>query len=362
MRTLKNLAFLADDLTLGSPAQQLLDRFLIGYPRDGSFQRLEGCQITLWLPPGISTTELNLRVKDCGLAFEKDLNTLATHADGIVVMPRDPTNWSTAPWMEPLLAHTPAHTPLFVYGSLGHSLSEARRWMDLAEARNLQLLAGTATTATWRLPELDFPPGAGIKEALIVVQGPFPQAELDGLEGLFPLLEKRAGGESGIRQVQFLDGADLWQTVQPGTWSWPLLAAAISRSDSPQGDPVRDGRTQDLVGLGLVPKLARQPRGWLLRHADGLQSMVLVLDGVVADFNLALRTSAGKTLSTQLYHPPAPAQHHFSRLAGWIEDYFRTAQPPWPAQRNLRVAALLEAFSELHASRQTVREMKTGGH
>ncbi len=362
MRTLKNLAFLADDLTLGSPAQQLLDRFLIGYPRNGSFQRLEGCQTTLWLPPGASTTELNLRVKDCGLAFVTDLHALATHADGIVVIPRDPIHWNAAPWLEPLLANAPAHTPLYIYGSLGPSLSEARRWMDLAKARNLQLLAGTATTATWRLPELDFPPGAGIKEALIVVQGPSPQAELDGLEGLFPFLEKRAGGECGVRQVHFLGGADVWQTVQPGTWSWPLLAAAISRSDSPQGDPVRDGRTQDLVGLGLVPKLARQPRGWLLRHADGLQSMVLVLDGVVADFNLALRTSAGKTLSTQLYRPPPPAQHHFSRLAGWIEDYFRTAQPPWPTQRNLRVAGLLEAFDEMRASRQTVREIKTGGH
>ena len=122
-------------------------------------------------------------------------------------------------------------------------------------------------------------------------------------------------------------------------------ASALSRSHSPQGDPVVDGRTQDLVGLGLVPKLARHPRGWRLEHRDGLHSTILVLDGVVADFNFAVRARDGSIVSAQLYRAPAPAEQHFSRLTAVLEDFFRTGKAPWPVERNLLIAGLLEAFS-----------------
>src|SRR5204863_5007520 len=82
-------------------------------------------------------------------------------------------------------------------------------------------------------------------------------AELHALEGLLPVIERRRGGESGVRIIRFLEGKELWKAGDKGNWSWPLLAAALSRSHSPQGDPVLDGRTHDLVGLALVPKLPR---------------------------------------------------------------------------------------------------------
>jgi len=124
-----------------------------------------------------------------------------------------------------------------------------------------------------------------------------------------------------------------------------LLAAAISRSHTPLGDPVLDGRTQ-LVGLGLVPKLARNPRGWLLEHRDGLRTAILVLDGVVADFNFAVRAKSGDVLSAQLFRAPPPAEHHFSRLASVMEDFFRAGRPSWPIERGLLIAGLLETFAK----------------
>src|SRR6266496_1674240 len=49
MRTLRKIAFLLDEFTTPSPAQQLLDRFLIGYPRDGVFHKIEGAQVSAYL-------------------------------------------------------------------------------------------------------------------------------------------------------------------------------------------------------------------------------------------------------------------------------------------------------------------------
>ena len=124
-----------------------------------------------------------------------------------------------------------------------------------------------------------------------------------------------------------------------------LLAAAISRSDSPQGDPVRDGRTQDLVGLGLVPKLAKNPRVWVMEHTDGVRSIVAVLDGVVADFNFAVELGDGRVVSAQIYRPPAPQRHEFSRVAEVVEKFFVSGKGPWLVRRSVLTAGLLGAFS-----------------
>ena len=42
------IAFLSEDFATSSPAQQLLDRFLIGYPRDGSFHRIPNLEVSAY--------------------------------------------------------------------------------------------------------------------------------------------------------------------------------------------------------------------------------------------------------------------------------------------------------------------------
>jgi hypothetical protein len=188
---------------------------------------------------------------------------------------------------------------------------------------------------------VDLPLGAALNEALIIVQGEAPQAEWEGFDALLPTLRRRRGGEAGVKAVRYIAGDAFWAAGKEGAWSWALLAAALSRSDTPQGDAVADGRTQDLVGLGYVPKLARKPRGWLIEHRDGVRSTVLVLDGVIADYCLALKTSDGSMISAQLYQPPKPAQHQFSRLARVVDDFFHGAAAPWPIEQSVLSAGLL---------------------
>ena len=119
-------------------------------------------------------------------------------------------------------------------------------------------------------------------------------------------------------------------------------SAAISRSNTNQGDAHIDARTQDLVGLGLVKKLARSPRGWIIEHRDGLRSTILVLDGVIADFNFAVRSRDGSIVSAQLYRPPAPNRAEFDRLAGILEDFFTSGKTPWPIERSLLISQFME--------------------
>ena len=235
----------------------------------------------------------------------------------------------------------PATTFLF-HGALATGQGAAQSLLDLAASRNIALSAGTPLGVTWRLPQIDLPLETALAEALIVVQGSSPAAEFEGLEGLMPIIERRRGGEAGVRRIRRIAGPEVWRAGARREWSWPLLAAAISRSDAPLGESERDGRVQDLVGMGLVPEQARSPRALLVDHGDGLRTTVLVLDGVVGDYDFALRARGRpNTLGPDLIarHFSASRSFHFSlRL---FEDFFRSGQPPWPVQPGRFIAGLL---------------------
>jgi hypothetical protein len=340
---MQKLAFILDEFVLGSPAQQLLDRFLLGYPLDGEFHR-PGCDRVEVHQPGASAPNADLarRIAAHGLIWAEELASAVAEAKGLLLVPK--IGAGSDPMIDSAVRQAQPGSALFVCGALGSGVSSARRHVELADSRQLLLTAGGPLSVTWRLPPVDLPLGTKLEQALVIVQGPSPQAESDGLDALLPLLSRRQRGESGVRAVRFRQGDALWASADQGAWSRELMAAAISRSDSPQGDPVKDGRTQDLAGLDMVPKLAREPRGWFIEHQDGLRSVILALDGVVADCNFALRLGDGSVLSAQIYQPPKPAQHQYSQLASVIEAFLWNHTVPWSGERPVLSAGLLEAF------------------
>jgi hypothetical protein len=357
MKPLRKIAFLIEEFNTPSPAQQLLDRFLIGYSRDGVFRKIDQLDVRAYLTV-TNEASFDRRMDEFGLRVAATAEGAVEGADAVVIASRKLGAVANEALLKIALERAPSGARFFVHGALCNSLAAARHFSELAASREIALLAGTSLGVTWRLPEIDLARGTPLEEALIVVQinplaaqatPPSPPAtisgaELHALEGLLPVIERRHGGESGVRSVRFIEGEEFWRAGRKGAWSWSLLASALSRSHSPQGGAIVDGRTEDLVGLGLVQKLARNPRGWILEHRDGLRSALLVLDGVVSDFNFAVRARDGAVLSAQLLRAPPPAEHHFSRLAALMEDFFRGGAPPWPLQRSQLIAGLLERF------------------
>jgi len=353
MRTLRKIAFLIEEFSpssatqsSASPGQQLLDRFLMGYPRDGTFHRIPDLEVSVHLMLSGNETDFGPRVKDFGLRVAATAEQAVEGTDAVVIVPRRTGAVANDAYLRLALERAPAGAACFVHGVLSNSLASAREALRMAASRNISILAGTSLAVTWRLPDVDLVPGTSLREALIVVQGSSPGAELQALDGLLPILEKRRGGESGVNRIRFIEGGELWRAANQGLWSQPLLAAALSRSHTPQGDSMADGRTQDIHGLGLVPRLARNPRGWLLEHRDGLRSTILVLDGVVTDYNFAIQAADGTMLSAQLFRAPPPMEQHYSRLAAAMEDLFTGKAAPWKIERNLLTAALIETFRQ----------------
>jgi hypothetical protein len=164
------------------------------------------------------------------------------------------------------------------------------------------------------------------------------------LEAMQSMIERRKGGETGVQAVQMIEGDAFWKAGQQGRWSPELLAAGLSRSDTPQGWTITDGRTQDLLAGGELQKLAKNPAAYFIEHRDGLRTTLLMLNGAVKDFTFAARLRGLQGLqSTQFFLSPEPNVTYSACLVAKIEELFETARASYPVERTLLVSGILES-------------------
>ena len=60
-------------------------------------------------------------------------------------------------------------------------------------------MAGSSLPVTWRTPSVEMPLGARISEALCVCYGGVDSYDFHGLETIQCMVERRRGGETGVR-------------------------------------------------------------------------------------------------------------------------------------------------------------------
>src|SRR5207302_7466000 len=118
---------------------------------------------------------------------------------------------------------------------LSYSFEKAQEMVADSRRLGFPLLAGSSLPVTWRLPELELPLECEIESALMVGVGGSDAMDYHALEAMQGMLERRRGGESGVRAVQMLEGEAVWKAGEDGHWSKELLEAALAASDSPLG-------------------------------------------------------------------------------------------------------------------------------
>ncbi len=205
--------------------------------------------------------------------------------------------------------------PYFNHKQLSFSFEQAQTMVKTANRLRFPLLAGSSLPVTWRLPDVDIPLGAEVEEAVMVGVGAFDGMDFDALEALQCMLERRKGGETGVKAVQLLEGDDVWAAGNAGRWSKDLLSSALSRSDTPLGLTVLDGRTQDLVASGVLPQLVKNPAAYCIEYTDGTRATLLMLNGAIMDFNI-VGAGCGARIGLDPVLPAAGSQRRLLCVPG----------------------------------------------
>jgi hypothetical protein len=231
--------------------------------------------------------------------------------------------------------------PYFNHQSLSFSFRQAQSMVATAERLKFPLLAGSSLPVTARLPDIDIPLGAQIQDAVMVC--PFQGMEFDALEAMQCMLERRRGGETGVKAVQLLERDAVWEAGEAGRWSKEVLSSALSRSDATLGLTTIDGRLQDMANSGVLPQVVKDPAAWFIEYNDGTRVTMLVLQGADNDFTFAARVAGHGLIATQFFRSPVPNVAYSASLTAKVEQMFVTRGAPYPVRRTLLTGGILEA-------------------
>lgn len=232
--------------------------------------------------------------------------------------------------------------PVFNDKHLSWSWPYAKEMVDTARALRFPFMAGSSLPVTWRIPSVELPLGAKVKEALSLCYGGVDSYDYHGLESLQCMVERRRGGETGVKSVQAFRGEAFWKALRDGVWSRDLMVAAACRSLTLIAPPA------DEASWRLA---AKNPVAYHYEHTDGLKSTMLLMSGVVQDFTCAARVEGrSEPLSTLFYLSMPPARSSlasfFSPLVHHIETLFTTGRAPYPIERTLLTTGLTAAGVE----------------
>ena len=388
----KRIAIITTVWTYQSHAQHMGDRFLVGYPRHGRWHRPPLQVVSLYVDQKPAGDLSRQRAADHGFTIYPTItealrcggNKLAV--DAVVIIgehgdyPRNHKGQILYPRFEffqevvRVFEQDGRAVPVFNDKHLSYSWEKARKMVEDSKRLKFPFLAGSSLPVTWRLPPVEIPYGAKLNDALMVGVGGSDPMDYHALEAMQCMVERRRGGETGIKSVQLIEGDAVWKAGEEGRWSNRLLEAALSRSDSLQGDSELDSRPQDLANNGQLPKLVKNPAAYFIERNDGLHTTLLMLDGALQDYCFAAQLANGEIVSTQFFLPPTPNVTYSACLVAQIEEMIVTGRAPYPVERTQIASAMLDrcldskveghrriVTPELNIRYRTPRESRFGG-
>lgn len=224
--------------------------------------------------------------------------------------------------------------PVFSDKHLADNWKDAKWLHETANKMKIPLMAGSSLPVLWRYPAIDLKRGAKVKEVVAVSYHTLDAYGFHALEMVQSLVERRKGGETGVKSVRCISGDAVWAAGKKGVYDRKLLDVALSRLKErplPKGKRIED--------------LAKKPVLCVINYNDGLRVCVFQLNYAVVEWSVAWRNADSKqTRSTLFWTQEARPFMHFSYLLRGIEKMVHTGKPTWPAERTLLTSGVLDAL------------------
>jgi hypothetical protein len=363
--TRKKLAIITTVWDWRSHANHMSERFFSGYPSQGRWHRPEMDMVSAYVDQCPEGDLSRQRAEEHGMAIYPTIAEAlrmggdALAVDGILLIaehgdyPVNEQGQKLYPRYEffsqiaQVFQEDERSVPVFNDKHLSYSFEKAQRMVAMAQALQFPMLAGSSLPVTFRLPSLELPLESEMEAALMVGVGGSDAMDFHALEAMQCMVERRRGGEVGVKAVQLMDGSAVWQAGEAGRWSRGLLEGALARSDSRSGIALSDGRPQDLVHSGELEELVENPAAYFIEYNDGFQATLLMLNGAVQDYTFAARLKGvSEVQSTQFLLPSKPNVTYSACLMAAAEHLFTTGQAPYPVERILLTSGMLERCLE----------------
>ena len=219
--------------------------------------------------------------------------------------------------------------PVFNDKHLSFSWRQAKRMVEISRELQFPMLAGSSAPVAWRVPAVDTPFGEAQKYAVAISYSGLDIYGFHVLEALQAVVDRRRGGETGVRAVQCLENQDCWNFIDQNGWVKRLFELALRHSGTRKP--------------GDAKALVKTPTVFVVDYNDGLRGAAFLMTGMVEDFTVAVDVEGRATpVSTLMNLQPGRPYHHFGCLVQKIESMFETGKAPYPVERTMLTSGILD--------------------
>ena len=345
-----------------SHGQHIVDRLVDGYGWNGTHHYPPMDLVSLYVDQ-VGKTDFSRErgarhpsMKLCSNITEAlTLGTSKLAVDGVVIVgehgnyPRNEKGQTKYPRWEffeqvvKVFRDSGKSVPVFNDKHLSWNWEWARKMYDTSHELGFPFMAGSSLPVTWRTPSVEMPLGSRISEAMCVGYGGVDSYDFHGLETIQCMVERRRGGETGVEWIQAYRGDKFWEALREGVWPRPLMDSALCRSHTLT--PARATFSDVFPSVDDMRRLVPNPVAYRYQHTDGLKCTLLLMNGLVKDFNFAAYVDGSRDpWSTQMYLPMPDGRttlaNFFSPLVNNFEKMFLTGKPTYPIERTLLTTGL----------------------
>ena len=219
--------------------------------------------------------------------------------------------------------------PLYTDKAFSYSWLDSMWIYNRGKELNVPMMAGSVLPYCWRDPALEHPIGIKITEAVAIGYHTLDAYGFHVVEILQCMVERRAGGETGVASVEGLQGKDVWDAIDSGKISLKLVNAACDKIKGKATGSMRD--------------LVKKPSAIVVRYNDGTKGAMLMLNEYVHEGWAYAALANGKTVATEfVLDQTTPVYAAFSYLDLNIQKLMVTGKPPVPIERNLLTSCVID--------------------
>ncbi|MGV3685218.1 MAG: hypothetical protein ACO1NS_06290 [Daejeonella sp.] len=216
--------------------------------------------------------------------------------------------------------------PLFSDKHLSYSWLDSKWIYDRAKELNVPMMAGSTLPYAWRDPVFQHPLGTKIKEAVAIGYASLDSYGIHAIEILQCMVERRKGGETGVRSVHTLAGNDVWAAIDSGKISKELVNAGVNLIKNKPAGSMRD--------------LVKMPYAVLIHYIDGTKGSILMLQGYMDEHWAYAANAEGKMVATEFVLDRSKNISRYYPLN--IQKFIVTGKPTAPIERNLLTSGIMD--------------------
>jgi hypothetical protein len=221
--------------------------------------------------------------------------------------------------------------PVFNDKHLSYSWDEAKWMFDKSRELNFALSGGSSIPVYYRKPEIELDIDTPIKNSIVLGGAADEGAIFHAIDVLQAFVERRKGGETGVRSVQSIRGEETWKWVDSNAWAGKLIASVAKNFD------LKSGHFQQSAGASMC----------IVEYTDGTKAAVIGARDVGWTYAGEIEGHPEPTIISMLGWPGPFDQYHASNSQPhWITEMMVTGKEPFQAERLLLSTGITNHYME----------------